>query len=306
MIEHQRVIKKKKKDKKGRGLLNKIINSLPFELHVPQYNYCGPGTKLDKRLARGDRGINPLDEHCREHDISYAKNPDNLEERHKADKILADKAWQRVFAKDSSLSEKAVAWGVTTAMNLKTKLGMGLKNIKKNKKIHHKIKKKKLLKKDKEKIIIKRKNKKNLTSLKKIIDISKKSIKPGITDPIKTILGGARDAVKKVGGKKKIRLPRILPLPLNNKNNSDGSILPFLIPLFAGLSASGAMTGGAATISKTINVVQAAKKLLRENQRHNRKMESIVLGKGLFLSPYKKGLGLFLNPATNLKKKKNL
>jgi len=249
-----------------------------------------------------------LDEHCREHDISYSKNPDNLEERHKADKILADKAWQRVFAKDSSLGERAVAWGVTTAMNLKTKLGMGLNKNKKNKKIHHKIKKNQITEKDnkKDKIIIKRKNKKKFTSLKRIIDISKQSIKPGITDPIKTILESARDAVKKVGGKEKVRLPRILPLPLNKENNSDGSILPFLIPLFAGLSASGAMTGGAATISKTINVVHAAKKLLRENQRHNKKMESIVLGKGLFLSPYKKGLGLFLKPAKKVNKKKNL
>lgn len=57
----------------GRGLLNKIINKLPVELHIPGYQFCGPGTKLAKRIARGDHGINPLDTACKEHDIAYEK-----------------------------------------------------------------------------------------------------------------------------------------------------------------------------------------------------------------------------------------
>ena len=76
----------------GDGLLNTAINKLPFELHIPGgYRFCGPGTKLEKRLARGDKGINELDEACKEHDIAYSKEKD-LEHRHKADRILADKA----------------------------------------------------------------------------------------------------------------------------------------------------------------------------------------------------------------------
>ena len=51
--------------KRGRGLVNKIINKLPIELHIPGYQYCDPGTKLAKRLAREDLGINPLDAACR-------------------------------------------------------------------------------------------------------------------------------------------------------------------------------------------------------------------------------------------------
>ncbi|KAG8280535.1 hypothetical protein J6590_080173 [Homalodisca vitripennis] len=49
----------------GKGLLNDIINKLPFELHAPKnwnldtYNYCWPGTQLDKRLARGDKVKSP-------------------------------------------------------------------------------------------------------------------------------------------------------------------------------------------------------------------------------------------------------
>jgi len=43
------------------SLLNRAINTLPFELHILGYQFCGPGTHLEKRLARGDQGINPLD-----------------------------------------------------------------------------------------------------------------------------------------------------------------------------------------------------------------------------------------------------
>jgi len=46
------------------GLIDKLINTLPLEAHMPGYNFCGPGTKLQKRLERGDQGINPLDEAC--------------------------------------------------------------------------------------------------------------------------------------------------------------------------------------------------------------------------------------------------
>jgi len=62
--------------KRGSGIINKIINTLPFEAHIPSYNFCGPGTKLKQRLKRGDRGINQLDEACRVHDIAYPQYKD--------------------------------------------------------------------------------------------------------------------------------------------------------------------------------------------------------------------------------------
>ncbi|KYN21095.1 hypothetical protein ALC57_06540 [Trachymyrmex cornetzi] len=37
--------------------LNRAINALPFESHIPGYQFCGPGTRLTKRLARGDVSI---------------------------------------------------------------------------------------------------------------------------------------------------------------------------------------------------------------------------------------------------------
>lgn len=110
----------------GRGIINSVIDKLPLELHLPGYQYCGPGTKLEKRLQRGDSGINPLDAACREHDIAYSQSKD-VNERHKADKVLQERAWERVKARDSKFGEKAAAWAVTTTMKAKRKLGMGMK-----------------------------------------------------------------------------------------------------------------------------------------------------------------------------------
>lgn len=108
-------------------VINKGVDLLPVELHLPGgYRYCGPGTRLKERLARGDKGVNKLDEACKAHDIAYSKYSDN-ERRRQADRQLADSAWARVKAKDSSLGEKAAAWAVTTAMNAKAKLGGGRK-----------------------------------------------------------------------------------------------------------------------------------------------------------------------------------
>jgi hypothetical protein len=86
--------------KSGKGFLNTLINKLPFEANVSGYQFCGPGSKLKKRLARGDKGVNSLDFACQTHDIAY-ENSNNLDIRHKADKLLEEQAWERVKASDS-------------------------------------------------------------------------------------------------------------------------------------------------------------------------------------------------------------
>lgn len=249
---------------RGKGLINTIINKLPVELHIPGYQYCGPGTKLRKRVARGDPGINPLDAACKEHDIAYSKNREDIEARNAADRVLANKAWQRVFAGDAGIGEKAAAFAITNAMKAKAKLGMGLK-----------------------------KKKKRSTDFKKIVTAAKKSIIPSnsMGNVISSALKGARLAVKKAGGKKNIRKPRIIPV-----SPKMGGFLPFLLPLFAGLSATGALAGGAAQIAKAINASKAANQQLQESTRHNKTLEAIALGKGLYFKPYKTGYGLYLKP----------
>lgn len=260
---------------RGAGLVNDILNKLPLELHLPGYQYCGPGTKLQERLKRGDPGVNPLDAACKEHDIAYSKNRQNVGMRNTADKVLADRAWQRVFARDAKPGERLAAWGVTNVMKAKAKLGMGVgpKKMKKKKKKETKLRR--------------------TIALRKIIDAAKKSMKPSpnVKNIILSSLQGARASVKSAGGRKYIHHPRVLPVP------KLGGVLPFLIPLFAGLSAVGALTGGAAGIAKAINDAKVAKHRLDESQRHNQMMEAIALGgKGLYLKPYKHGLGLYLSP----------
>lgn len=264
------IVHKKRCTKSGRGLINNLIDKLPIELHIPGYQYCGPGTKLAKRLARGDPGINPLDTFCKEHDTVYSKNH-NIDVRHAADRALAEKAWQRVKAKDASKGEKAAAFAVANTMKIKNKLGMGLK-----------LKRKKI----------------SLKKIMKAASIKGNKIKKA-KDVIRLSLKKAKDVIKKMGGKKNIIIPRVLPLP-----SKIGGFLPYLVPLFAGLSATGALAGGAAGVAKAVNDARAAKRQLEESQRHNKTMEAIAFGKGLYLKPYKKGFGIYLKPGKGIKKKK--
>lgn len=128
-------------------VIGKIQKSLKlkFLLTFEFFRFCGPGTKLDKRINQ--TGINPLDSACKEHDIAYSKVKD-LESRHKADKILADKSWERVKSKDATLGEKIAALGVTGVMKMKRKLGMGLKKrkTKRGKGLKKKVKRKRIIK----------------------------------------------------------------------------------------------------------------------------------------------------------------
>ena len=250
--------------KTGKGLVNSIINKLPIELHLPGYQYCGPGTNLNKRLKRRDPGINELDKACKEHDITYSKFK-TTSDRHIADKILAEKAWQRTISKDSSLSERANAYLVTNAMKLKVKTGMGVRKVKTVKGVRK-------------------------VSYRVAVKYAKKALKKkkpsNFKDAVAIALQGAKNGIKG----KLIETPRIISLP------KKGGLLPFLIPLFAGLSAVGALSTGASAIAKAVNATKQGKKDLTESIRHNKTMEAIALGKGLYLKPYKQGLGLFLKP----------
>lgn len=293
----------------GAGIMNSVINKLPFELHVPGYQYCGPGTKLEKRLLRGDPGINDLDRACKSHDIAYSQNKD-LKERHKADKILEEAAWSRVKSKSATFGEKATASAVRNTMKMKRKLGMGLK--KKRMKMLGKIKKvKKSNRRKRRRRRIRRKKrgnlKKKIALRKAVVEKVRNSLKKfkhlDLNEGSNIALAAAKESIKASGGRCKIRTPRIIPIPKR------GGFLP-LIPLFAGLSALGALSGGAAGIAKAVNDSKAARQKLEESQRHNQTMEAIALGNqskrtrggGLYLKPYRKGLGLFLNQT---EKKKN-
>lgn len=253
MVSNKRNFKRK-----GSGLVNSLINKLPFELHLPSYQYCGPGTKLEKRLARGDTGINPLDQACREHDISYSKSKD-LKSRHQADEVLQNAALKRLRSSDSSLGEKTAALVVSGAMKAKRTLGMGVRRRRYN--------------------------------LRKRI-IGKGTINRSLTSKKKNVGKGPRKRKTRV-----IKTPKI------------GGFI-FTIPAILGaLGALGSLGGGAAAIAKAVNDSKSNQKNLEETRRHNQAMETLAAGKGiylplkknirhkgLYLKPFKRGLGLYLNP----------
>lgn len=289
-------VKRRKKQVRGKGVINTLINKLPFEMHIPPYHYCGPGTKLKQRLARNDPGINELDRACREHDIAYSVTGDQRK-RNLADDILARAAWQRVKASDSGVAERLTALGVAGFMKAKSRAGMGIgigtAKTKKGKKTA------------KKKPTVKQIFQHAVKTAREIVKLDKPKRLP---DAAKLAVNAAKLAVKGHKPNKKTiesGLPRIIPVP------KVGGILP-LVPIFAGLSALGALMGGSAGVANAVLSAQRAKKDLKEAQRHNETMESIALshnhrrhqksasmarsGSGLHLKPYKNGLGLYLTP----------
>lgn len=239
-------------ERRGSGILNKLINKLPFEVHIPGYSYCGPGTKLAKRLARGDRGVNPLDAACRVHDIAYSQSND-LSERHKADKILAEKAIERLKSRESGLGEKAAALAITGAMKTKLLTGMGHRR---------------------------RKSRRS-------------TVGQGIS--YQTAMRVARRRRRR-GGFKRGTTQRVIPIP-----KKSGGFLPLLL---GGLGALGSLIGGGSSVYQAIKKAKQAQKNLEEAKRHNEKMEAIAIGKtadgkGLYMGPYKSGLGLYVGHPKN-------
>lgn len=252
----------KRKLKSGLGFIDNLVDRTPVELHLPGYQFCGPGTKLEKRLERGDSGINPLDKACKEHDIAYS---DKNSDRYEADKKLSRAAWDRVKSRDAKFGERASALAVAAAMRVKMKLakqGGRLKSF------------------------AKKKNK----SFKSLVTAIKKVVKN--KKPSKSSILAAVRAAKSFNRRNCVKVPRVIPIP------KSGGALP-LIPIFAGLSALGSLTGGVASIVRALRDASAAKDALKEAKYHNRVMEAIGIGKtgsGLYLKPYKNGHGLFLKP----------
>lgn len=140
-------------ESEGSGILNTALRKLPIpELHMSlpkyvasenvdngsfnntgRYSFCGPGTKLEKRLEEGYKGVNDLDKACKEHDIAYSKEK-STEARNKADDALAHIASAIAIDPKVSKYEKNDAKTVMAIMATKSRLGMGVskKKMKKN------------------------------------------------------------------------------------------------------------------------------------------------------------------------------
>jgi hypothetical protein len=130
--------------KQGKGIVNSLLNKIPIpELHLSlpidvkseniedgsfnntgKYSYCGPGTKLNKRLIEGYKGVNDLDKACLQHDLAYDKNKDT-KNRNIADNELAREANR--LANDTNQPDyvRKDARRVAALMSTKSWLGMG-------------------------------------------------------------------------------------------------------------------------------------------------------------------------------------
>lgn len=120
-IEDREIRSEKMSSKRRISHIDRIIEMLP-EIHIIGYNYCGPNTNLERRLACGEPCINELDCACMEHDIAYAES-NELKWRHMADKLLVLKAFRRVYAKDSRIGERFAALLVSWLISVKLFLG---------------------------------------------------------------------------------------------------------------------------------------------------------------------------------------
>lgn len=228
--------------------------------------FTGPGTKLEERLKRGDKGINPLDEAAKEHDIFYDKFQD-ITHRHIADKILQKKAWKRVISKDANLGERTAALLTTGAMRVKRTLGMGLnsRSRKQGKGLKRRIRKKKTPKKGRG------------IAFGSLVKKAHKDIKTKNPDTLSKAVRIAVGAFKK---NHKTRIPRVIPIPKR------GGALP-LIPILAGISALGGAVSGAS------NIIKSIKEIIDGRKSGDRKK----IGNGLYLAPYRKnGYGLYFQP----------
>lgn len=99
-------------------------------------------------------------------------------------------------------------------------------------------------------------------------------------------------AAKEFASALPVEVPRVIPVP------KTGGVLP-LIPIFAGLSAAGSLSGGAVGILKAVKALKLAKQKFKQLKTSDDKIEQFCIGKGLHVKPHRKGLGIFMENKKN-------
>ena len=113
----------------GSSLLNKAINNLPVEMHLPGHNFTGPGTKLNKRLnldltpKKWSKPINCVDKATYLHDLYYLKNNDTATRNAVCDKNML-KQLEGIYK--PSIREKMERGLVSSLIGAKARFGMGV------------------------------------------------------------------------------------------------------------------------------------------------------------------------------------
>ena len=118
------------KAQEGGSLLNKAINNLPFEMHLPGHNFTGPGTKLKKRLKpdltrqEWRKPVNRVDKATYHHYVCYLKNDDTATRNAVCDKNML-KELEGIY--NHTLRERLDKSIVSKLIGTKVKFGMGVK-----------------------------------------------------------------------------------------------------------------------------------------------------------------------------------
>ena len=114
----------------GGSLLNKVINNLPVEMHLPGHNFTGPGTRLKKRLnpdltpKKWSKPVNRTDKAAYHHDVCYLKNDDTATRNAVCDKNML-KELEGIY--NPTLRERLDKSIVRKLIGTKVKFGMGVK-----------------------------------------------------------------------------------------------------------------------------------------------------------------------------------
>lgn len=276
-------------------MIDYIVNKLP-EIHIPGYQYCGPGTELQKRLTRGDPGVNKLDQACKDHDIAYSSLR-STKERREADKALITRALPRIYSKDAKLGERAAALLVSSLIGAKiglSKFGLGLNNgrasrkkMKGHRRRHAKVGRK--IKAKKRNVKRGRKNqsktKRKSIPFGKLVrgvkaQIRKSKLKStSLNNTIKAAIQSAKDMKRN----KTVRMSRVLKLP-----KFGGSVLPIL-PILTALSAVGSISASTVAVLKAIKEIQNLKRQPSGGVKKK-------IGRGLHLIRNASGSGFYLKP----------
>ena len=99
---------------------NEKINKLKTPIMLPNYNYCGPGTRIGPNTFEEVNAVNKLDQACKVHDMVYTFTNDT-QSRHNADLQLIESSVHRIVARDASLLERIWAFLISVLMWFKTK-----------------------------------------------------------------------------------------------------------------------------------------------------------------------------------------
>jgi hypothetical protein len=273
----------------GSGLLNSLINKSPFELHAPGYNFLGPGTKLEERLAKGIEPRNKLDALAREHDIFYSKHS-SLADRHTADKVLQLGATERIRARSASPGERF--WATVTAASMKGKriigAGTNLSVTNMGSKRKHRRSRPRTSRRRK-------RNTSNSTTGASIQFTNAVKHVANNNDfsedkSLKTNVKNALMAFRKLKKQKRIKYPirRTIALP------KTGGVLP-LIPIISGISALGGLAGGVSSIIKAIRDINEARKNVFNKNSTVTTGNGFKIGRGSLYLP-KRGRGSLYLP----------